>query len=772
MRWELPQDGCTNDTSAPVLSRCWAAKRAYVDIGAYGAAFGASGTFERTNYLVHAIDVDLLCTAIMDYDCVNRYGPLGCYQYRFPRASRSAPSTASDAAGGPAAGGNGSEVLKASGGDVGDGGGGGGGGGQDQTALLAGLLAGVLGGVTLLVAAAWAALRGCSACGLQPLWQPRPGGGDKGEGTPDGAAPDAAAPFPDSKHGPSSEAGAGLFDPSIQGAKPRSSELGGRDGTSTSGTLGQGLSPVDPVGPITELTPQRPDLQLLRSGGGSNVAGASDGGVGGEENAGRRVAVKVVSDAHQFGGPGESLIRSFAQEVEVLGRCTHPNVVRLLAACLTPPRLCLVMELMETSLDRVLYGKPESTPLPLPTVLHISLEVAKGLEYLHPTITHRDLKPGNVLLNDPHSPRPTVKLADFGLSRLRSTVVPTVTPDAGTPAYLSPEGFDAANYVITHQADMYSLAVLVWEMLAGSKPWQGCSLYEVAHALTTRGARLPLDSLPEARCPPRLRALLQQCWERDPRRRPAAAEAVKALALALLAHRALLRGGSHDAPPLPSPNPAGGERLRSLACGWDGGLPSPGLLGGGLPSPLGAQTGAWLRSPASGGSGEMTAVRVADLRRAEGVPAQDDGGWSDSALQLTRMSESAPCMRSSTAAAGGAARSALPAAGLGTAAALSPGSLAEAGGPSGAATVKAARQADGPHHESHGSPLSPAAGPLAGTRAAGGLDSAAADGGAAWALPQGCDQAVRARATHMEYLSYSNLVASASNSMAPDDGAA
>ncbi|KXZ52736.1 hypothetical protein GPECTOR_8g129 [Gonium pectorale] len=61
---------------------------------------------------------------------------------------------------------------------------------------------------------------------------------------------------------------------------------------------------------------------------------------------GQHVAVKLVQEVHQWGGMSESLIRSFAQEVEVLGRCDHPNVVRLLAACLTPPRLCLVMELM------------------------------------------------------------------------------------------------------------------------------------------------------------------------------------------------------------------------------------------------------------------------------------------------------------------------------------------------------------------------------------------------------------------------------------------
>ncbi len=77
---------------------------------------------------------------------------------------------------------------------------------------------------------------------------------------------------------------------------------------------------------------------------------------------GGAVAVKVVTEAAAWGGHGGggggggALAAAFAREVEVLGRCRHPNVVRLLAACLTPPKLCLVLELMETSLDRVLYG--------------------------------------------------------------------------------------------------------------------------------------------------------------------------------------------------------------------------------------------------------------------------------------------------------------------------------------------------------------------------------------------------------------------------------
>ncbi|GLI60235.1 hypothetical protein VaNZ11_002324 [Volvox africanus] len=111
------------------------------------------------------------------------------------------------------------------------------------------------------------------------------------------------------------------------------------------------------------------------------------------------------------------MLTSLEQEVQVLGRCFHPNVVQLLAACLTPPRVCLVMELMDTSLDTLLYGQKGSHEsrlvssddrdesniggpsklqqlLPLPKVLHIAAQIAAALEYLHPTIVHRDLKGG------------------------------------------------------------------------------------------------------------------------------------------------------------------------------------------------------------------------------------------------------------------------------------------------------------------------------------------------------------------------------------------
>ncbi|GIL56598.1 hypothetical protein Vafri_11937, partial [Volvox africanus] len=125
--------------------------------------------------------------------------------------------------------------------------------------------------------------------------------------------------------------------------------------------------------------------------------------------------------------------RALLQEVEVLARIRHPNIVRLLAACTRPPHMCLVMELMETSLERLLYGNgPGGALMPLEKVLHIGLQVAVGLEYLHPTIMHRDLKPGNLLLSDAASPTPVVKLADFGLSRLQTSVMVTRNVEVGT----------------------------------------------------------------------------------------------------------------------------------------------------------------------------------------------------------------------------------------------------------------------------------------------------------------------------------------------------
>ncbi|KAG2491588.1 hypothetical protein HYH03_010155 [Edaphochlamys debaryana] len=152
--------------------------------------------------------------------------------------------------------------------------------------------------------------------------------------------------------------------------------------------------------PIVRLTPQ-----VLGKGGFGRVFAGEMGD--------QPVAVKLIAeDLDKLPSSEAALVaKSFEQELEVLARCTHPCIVRVLAACAKPPRPCIVMERMETSLERMLYGGPDAL-LPLPVVIHIALEVARGLEYLHPTVLHRELKPGNVLINNPDSPKPVVKITD------------------------------------------------------------------------------------------------------------------------------------------------------------------------------------------------------------------------------------------------------------------------------------------------------------------------------------------------------------------------
>eukprot|EP00198_Chlamydomonas_reinhardtii_P011504 XP_001700841.1 predicted protein [Chlamydomonas reinhardtii] len=206
------------------------------------------------------------------------------------------------------------------------------------------------------------------------------------------------------------------------------------------------------------------------------------------------------------------VLQAMAQELEVLAKLAHPNIVKLLAANLSPPTPCLVLELMDTSLDKLLYGgvpgaDPGGGRMPLGKVLHVALQIAHAFSYMHPTILHRDLKPANVLVSQPFSATPVVKLADFGLARLQETVLVTARVGVGT----APECLNALNCVVTHHADMFSFGVLLYEMLVGERPWEGCSMVQVAYRVTD-GQRPPLEELSLERCPRALRSLITACW--------------------------------------------------------------------------------------------------------------------------------------------------------------------------------------------------------------------------------------------------------------------
>ncbi|HSN56518.1 MAG TPA: protein kinase, partial [Candidatus Sulfomarinibacteraceae bacterium] len=225
----------------------------------------------------------------------------------------------------------------------------------------------------------------------------------------------------------------------------------------------------------------------------------------------------------------------------------------------------LVMELVEGEdlSERIRRG-----PIPVEEAVAIALQIAEALEAAHERgIVHRDLKPANIKLR----PDGTVKVLDFGLAKAWEaegpdpglSLSPTVTKHAtaaglilGTAAYMSPE--QARGTGVDRRADVWSFGVVLWEMLTGRKLFEGHTVSDVLASVLKEAP--DLEALP-AEVPPKLRALLARCLEKDPRRRlQAIGEARIALELPL-----------SEAAPVAAEAADGGQTRRSriaAAVGW------------------------------------------------------------------------------------------------------------------------------------------------------------------------------------------------------------
>ncbi|QIG43900.1 serine/threonine protein kinase [Nocardioides anomalus] len=220
----------------------------------------------------------------------------------------------------------------------------------------------------------------------------------------------------------------------------------------------------------------------------------------------RRVAVKLLRDTATS---AEDRAR-FADEARLLGRLSHPGLVRVLDAGIDGDRPYLVLELVR---GRSL-AEAMDDGLDADEVARIGAEVADALAHVHAAgIVHRDVKPGNVLLDQDG----TAKLADFGIARLvDDTVHHTRTGFlVGTVAYLSPE--QVAGEPVSTAVDVYSLGLVLLEALTGVRAYAGSSV-ESAFARLARQPEVP-TTLPAA-----WTALLTQMTARDPLARPSAAE--------------------------------------------------------------------------------------------------------------------------------------------------------------------------------------------------------------------------------------------------------
>ncbi|MCD7464220.1 hypothetical protein HAX54_052311 [Datura stramonium] len=232
---------------------------------------------------------------------------------------------------------------------------------------------------------------------------------------------------------------------------------------------------------------------------------------------GSDVAVKVFSKQEY----SDEVIYSFKQEISLMKRLRHPNILLFMGAVTSPQRLCIVTEFLPRgSLFRLLQRN--SSKLEWRRRIHMALDVARGMNYLHhltPPIVHRDLKSSNLLVDKNW----TVKVGDFGLSRLKHETYLATKTGKGTPQWMAPEVL--RNEPSDEKSDVYSFGVILWELATEKIPWDNLNTMQVIGAVGFMNQRLdiPKDVHPQ------LASIIESCWLSDPQCRPSFQELVEKL---------------------------------------------------------------------------------------------------------------------------------------------------------------------------------------------------------------------------------------------------
>jgi beta-lactam-binding protein with PASTA domain len=205
-------------------------------------------------------------------------------------------------------------------------------------------------------------------------------------------------------------------------------------------------------------------VRRLGSGGMANVYLAED------QELGRRVAIKILNDRH---AADEQFVERFRREAKNAASLSHPNIVSIYDRGEAEGTYYIAMEYLDGRTLKELIVR--NGPAPIRRAIAYAREVLSALRVAHRQgIVHRDIKPHNVLVDS----EGRLKVTDFGIARAGASQMTEVGSIIGTAQYLSPE--QARGSTVDHRSDIYSLGIVLYELLTGVAPFSGDTPLEIA----------------------------------------------------------------------------------------------------------------------------------------------------------------------------------------------------------------------------------------------------------------------------------------------------
>jgi serine/threonine protein kinase len=224
----------------------------------------------------------------------------------------------------------------------------------------------------------------------------------------------------------------------------------------------------------------------------------------------RQVAIKVVfPEALGDQDYGRRYRKLFVTEASLAGKLSHPHIAAIYDAVAGEEASYIVMEYVDGStLEH--YTRHDSL-LPVQRIVEIVYKCAKALEYAsNQGVIHRDIKPANILL----AGETGIKVSDFGAA-LTQAGETTQVSGIGSPAYMSPE--QVKEQQLSHQTDIFSLGVVMYQLLTGRLPFQGANNYSMIYQIINIDPPPPIEVRPDL--PPRIDAIVMRALQKDTARR-------------------------------------------------------------------------------------------------------------------------------------------------------------------------------------------------------------------------------------------------------------